>query len=150
VGSGFDPWQGQEDFSITKRLHQHWGAPSPLFNGTGFLSQGKGGRGVKLTTQLYPVYRLRMSGAMPLLPIYVFMTPVFLQRLVLFITSMDVVERFETVLRHQATPPTAKFTQRLLCFNSARLTDDKQGTSPHIQNTKSSPCCCLRFCNLIL
>ena len=41
--------------------------------GTRILAQGQGGRGVKLTTHLRLVPRLRMSGAMPLFPLHAFM-----------------------------------------------------------------------------
>ena len=36
--------------------------------GTGFLSQGQSGRGVKLTTHVHLVAKLRMSGGVPLVP----------------------------------------------------------------------------------
>jgi hypothetical protein len=41
--------------------------------GTVVLSCGCSGCGVKLTINLYLVQRLRMSGAIPLLPLYAFM-----------------------------------------------------------------------------
>jgi len=41
--------------------------------GAVLLSWGWSGYGVKLTTNLYLVHRLRMSGAIPLLPLYAFM-----------------------------------------------------------------------------
>ena len=40
--------------------------------GAGALSRGESSRGVKLTTHLYLVPRLRMRGAIPLLPQYAF------------------------------------------------------------------------------
>jgi hypothetical protein len=41
--------------------------------GSGALSQGYSRQGMKLTTHLYLVLRLRMSGAVPLFPLYVLM-----------------------------------------------------------------------------
>jgi hypothetical protein len=40
--------------------------------GTGLLSQGQSGRGVKLTTHIYLRPSIRMSGTIPLLPLYAF------------------------------------------------------------------------------
>jgi hypothetical protein len=58
----FDSRQGlwwDFSFSLSPRPYRLWGPPS--------------GRGVKLTTHLHPVSRLRMSGAIPPLPQYFFM-----------------------------------------------------------------------------
>jgi hypothetical protein len=41
--------------------------------GTGVRSRGQSSRGVKLTTELQLVPRLRMSGAPPLLPLFAYM-----------------------------------------------------------------------------
>jgi len=41
--------------------------------GTGVLSWGRSGCGVKFTTNLHLVTGLSMSGAIPLLPLYTFM-----------------------------------------------------------------------------
>jgi hypothetical protein len=41
--------------------------------GTGVISLGYSSWGVKLTTYLYPVLRLRMCGATPVLTVYAFM-----------------------------------------------------------------------------
>jgi len=52
-----------------------WGPPSLLSNGyRGFFPREQSGRGVKLTTHLHQVRRLRMCGAIPPLPQYAFMT----------------------------------------------------------------------------
>lgn len=40
---------------------------------TGVLSWGKSGPGMKLTNQLHPVQKLRMTEAKPLLPLHTFM-----------------------------------------------------------------------------
>jgi hypothetical protein len=44
-----------------------------IYRYRGLLPQGKSGWGVKLTAHLHLVPRLRMYGAIPLLPQYVFM-----------------------------------------------------------------------------
>jgi hypothetical protein len=44
-----------------------------------------------------------MNGAKTSPPLYVFTLPLFERRLVLFVTSIVMVERFQTILR-QATP----------------------------------------------
>jgi hypothetical protein len=51
-----------------------WGSPSLLSSGDwGFLFQGYSSRGMKQTTHLHQVPRLRMRGAVSQLPQYVFM-----------------------------------------------------------------------------
>jgi hypothetical protein len=47
--------------------------PASCSMGTAVLSWGLNGQGVKLTTHLHLVTRLRMSGAIPLLPLYALM-----------------------------------------------------------------------------
>jgi len=42
--------------------------------GIGLPPRGYGGRGMTLTTHLHLAPKLRMSGAMPLLPLYAFVT----------------------------------------------------------------------------
>jgi hypothetical protein len=42
--------------------------------GAGVLSLGKSGRDVKLTIRFHMVSRVRISGAVPLLPLYAFMS----------------------------------------------------------------------------
>ena len=55
-------------FSSPKRPDRLWHSPSLLFNRYLVFSREKNGRGMKLTTHLHLVPRLRMSGATPLLP----------------------------------------------------------------------------------
>jgi hypothetical protein len=65
----FESRQGQEIFLFSK-TSDLWGPPSHLFSGfRAFV-----GRGMKLTTDLHLVPRLRMSGAVTLLPSNVFVT----------------------------------------------------------------------------
>jgi hypothetical protein len=73
VDPGFESQQGKEILSsktaqIDSVTHL---ASYPI--GTRVPSQGQSGRGVKLTTYLHIVPRLRMTGAIPLLPLYAFM-----------------------------------------------------------------------------
>jgi hypothetical protein len=60
-----------QQFSLLKTSRLALGASSSRT--TGVLSQGKSSWGVKLTTYLHLVPRLRMCGAIPLLPLYAFM-----------------------------------------------------------------------------
>jgi hypothetical protein len=64
---------GVRDFCLLQNVQTSPGAhPVFFFNGyRGF--HGYSGWGVKLTTHLHLVPRLRMIGAMPLLPLYAFM-----------------------------------------------------------------------------
>jgi hypothetical protein len=55
-------------FSLFQNIHS--GAGALKFHEYRRSFRGSTGRGVKLTTQLHPVPRLRMSGAVPLLPLY--------------------------------------------------------------------------------
>jgi len=67
-GPGFKFQQRQKLISSPKCRNWLWDERSHLFNGTGILSRRYSGRDVRLTTHLHLVLRLRMSGAMPLLP----------------------------------------------------------------------------------
>ena len=57
--------------SSAKRPHRLWGPPSLLFSGYGHSCRVKVAR-VWLTIRHHLVLRLRMSGAIPLLPLYAF------------------------------------------------------------------------------
>jgi hypothetical protein len=71
---GFDSRWEWEFFSLPPRPERLWGPPSLLSNGyQGLCPWGQSGRGVKLTTHLHLVPRLRMRGAVPPLFLYVFM-----------------------------------------------------------------------------
>ena len=59
--------------SSPKRPYRLWGQPASYYNCTGVHSRGKSDRGV-MTTHLHLVPRLRMSGAIPVLQLYAFMT----------------------------------------------------------------------------
>jgi len=62
------------DFSLFQNAQTFSGAhPDSYWVVTEFMSQGKSGRGVKLTSDLHLLPRLRLSGAIPLLPIHSFM-----------------------------------------------------------------------------
>jgi hypothetical protein len=68
------PGRGWEFFSSPPCPEQLWGPPSLLSNGyQGFFPLGQSSQGVKLTTHLHLVPRSQMSGAIPLLPQYIFM-----------------------------------------------------------------------------
>jgi hypothetical protein len=57
--------------SSPKYPDRFWGPLSLLYNWYGrFFQESKSGREVKLTTHLYLVPKLRMSGVIPLLPLY--------------------------------------------------------------------------------
>jgi len=64
-GQGFKPGRGKRRFLFPK-------ASRPAL-GTEFLTGGKSSRGVKLNTHFYLILRLRMSGAVHLLPLCAFM-----------------------------------------------------------------------------
>ena len=65
---------GASDSSFLQNVQTASGAHPALYSmGSGVLSRGYSGRGVKLTTHLHLVPRLRMSGAIPLIPLYAFM-----------------------------------------------------------------------------
>jgi hypothetical protein len=64
-------WEHQKECSYKD---QFWGLHSLLFNESQDLfTLGYSSQGVKLTPNLSIVLRVRMSGAIPLLPLYVFM-----------------------------------------------------------------------------
>ena len=60
--------------SHPERPERLWNTLSPLFNGYSVLSRGQIGRRMKSTTHLHLVKRLRIRGAIPVLPLYAFMT----------------------------------------------------------------------------
>jgi len=71
---GSSPGRGWEFFSSPPRPYRVWGPTSLLSGGYQELFPGdKAAGGVKLTTHLHLVQRLRMRGAMSLLPQYFFM-----------------------------------------------------------------------------
>ena len=58
---------------ILKRSERMWGPSASYLVGSGGISSmGVKRLGMKLTTYLHPVLRLRMSGAVPLLPLNTF------------------------------------------------------------------------------
>jgi hypothetical protein len=61
-------------FSCSKRPAHLWGTSSQLFNGYYVLFTGSKRRNVKLATHLEVGLRLRMSGAIHLIPLYALMT----------------------------------------------------------------------------
>jgi len=69
---GSNPGRGQRLFSSPNHPDWLWGPPSLLFSGNKCSFPG-----VKLpgceSTDLHPLLSLRMSGAIPLLPLYVFL-----------------------------------------------------------------------------
>jgi hypothetical protein len=72
--AGFEFQHGQEIFSFQKLSRQALKAhPASYSVGTTVLSQGSGSEGIKLTIHLHLVPRLRMSGAITLLPLYAIM-----------------------------------------------------------------------------
>jgi hypothetical protein len=71
---GWIPNKGKRSFSSPNRPDWIWGPPSLLCNGYWGSSRRYSGGGVKLTTYLHLASRLRMCGAMSLLPLYAFMT----------------------------------------------------------------------------
>jgi hypothetical protein len=67
-----DPDMKKRFFLPPKRPDLLWVHPALNSMHTAILSQRKNGRGVKLTTDLHLVPRLRMSGAIPLLSLHAF------------------------------------------------------------------------------
>ena len=63
-------WAGERDFLFSKTSRLALG-PTQLPNQGSFLAVS--GQGVKLTTHLHLVLKLRMSEALPLQPLYAFM-----------------------------------------------------------------------------
>ena len=65
---------GERDISLLQIIQTGSGAHLAFCSmGTGFLPRGQSRRGGRLTTHIHLVPRLRMSGAVPLLPLYAFM-----------------------------------------------------------------------------
>ena len=64
---GFESWQ-RKYIQISS-----WADQASYLMGTGVTSRGLIGQGMMLTTHLQLVTGLRMSGAIPLLPLYTFM-----------------------------------------------------------------------------
>ena len=70
---GFCPGRSKRYFFPPKNPDQLWGPSSILFNFyVGFLTRRKDGQNVKLTLSFILAQRLRMSGAIPLLPLHAF------------------------------------------------------------------------------
>jgi len=63
----FESKQGQVIFFRLNNAHRLWGSPSLIFNGYRGGGGGGSGRGVKFSTHLHLVPKLRMSGALFLL-----------------------------------------------------------------------------------
>jgi len=58
------------DFYFLKNGQTAWGAHRACYSaGAGVLPWGQSGRNMMLTTHLHPAQRLRMSGAVPVLPL---------------------------------------------------------------------------------
>ena len=72
-GPGMESRQGQAIHCSPKSSRLALGLTWPHLIGTGGLSWGKSGRGVKLTNDFHLALSLRMSGAIPLLHHYAFM-----------------------------------------------------------------------------
>jgi hypothetical protein len=66
-------WDRRSGVQIPAETRQFSLFINVLLVGTGVLSWGSRGRGVMLTTHHHPVPKLRMSGVIHLLPLYVFM-----------------------------------------------------------------------------
>jgi hypothetical protein len=64
--------RGKRSFCSPKCADQLWDPPSLLFDGYEVRSYSLSGWGMKLTTCVHLVLRLRMHGAVPLLPMYAF------------------------------------------------------------------------------
>ena len=64
----------ERNFHISNTVQNDYGAqPASHSINTGVLSRGQNGLGVSLITHLHIVPNLRMSGVIPLLPVYVLM-----------------------------------------------------------------------------
>jgi hypothetical protein len=64
----------ERDFSLLQNVQTGFGAHSAYYSmGTRVLSRRLSGRSVKITTHLHLVTKSRISGAIPLLPLYAFM-----------------------------------------------------------------------------
>jgi len=72
--TGFESHLGKDIFLLPK-TSRHSPRPTPASStmDTRVISHGKSGRSVKLTNHLHPGPRLKMSGAIPLLPPYAFL-----------------------------------------------------------------------------
>ena len=72
--SGFESRQEQDIFPRLQKIRSSsWAQPAYYSLGTGVTSRGLSQRQVKLTTLIHLLPRLRMSGTIPLHPLYVFM-----------------------------------------------------------------------------
>jgi len=67
---GSNPGKVQRLCSSQKRVDRLWGPPCLLFSRYRRFSWGYGGRAVKFIAYLYLMWKLRMSGALPPLPLY--------------------------------------------------------------------------------
>ena len=74
VGPGFESWQGQDIFLFTESSTPSL-EPSGLLFGRSFdfFTRASSDRGMNLTTHRHLATRLRISGAVPLLPLDAFM-----------------------------------------------------------------------------
>ena len=69
----FDMVFHSQIFIFYKSLNWLWGPPGLIFSWFRVLSREQSGRDVMLTAHLHLAPRLRVSGAIPLLPLYAFM-----------------------------------------------------------------------------
>ena len=70
----FNCWQGKEIFLFSKMSSLARRPTEPTIQGYRALSPGLISQGMNLTTHLHQAQRLRMSGAIPHLPLCAFMT----------------------------------------------------------------------------
>ena len=70
---GSSPGSSRGLFSSPKHRYRLWGHPASYSMGTAVMFWAKSGRGVKLTIHLHLLQRIRVSGAIPVLSLYVFM-----------------------------------------------------------------------------
>lgn len=74
INHGLIPGMGTRHFSPPEHPEQHWGPPHLLLTAySGFFPRVWSRLGIKLSTHRHTVMRLRMSGAVPLHPIYAFL-----------------------------------------------------------------------------
>jgi hypothetical protein len=76
---------GERDFSLLHSV-QGYSQPHIASNlmGDGTLIIGRSGHGMKLTTHLHPLLRLRIYGAAPTVPAYIFMSQCLIKHRVKF------------------------------------------------------------------